>query len=462
MANWMPTLAANGKPRYIEIADVIAQDIRRGALSSGDRLPPQRKLAEQLGLDFTTISRAYAEAARRGLVESHVGRGTFVRRAASAPAPAAPGPAAEQRRAVEQDLSMNLPPEPDDPALMAEMAAGLAALGPDLVALLRYQATTGSPHDREVARGWLARRGIAAGLDQLAITPGAHATMLAILSNIACPGDRILCEAVTYPGIRSLCARLGLVLIGVAEDAEGVLPEALDEAIRQHAPKALYLNPTLHNPTTRSLPAERRRQIAEVLARRRLALIEDDAYGFLRQPAVPGFAELLPGLVWHVAGLSKCIGAGLRLAFTVAPDSRSASLLAQTLRTTSIMASPLSMALVTRWIEAGTADRICAFVRAESAARQAIAAEVLQGFHFDSDPQAFSVWLHLPSGLARADVMGRMSGRGIGLMPADAFTVLGSPTESLRVCLGGPIRRDRLRDELMALTNALTRESWLG
>jgi DNA-binding transcriptional MocR family regulator len=457
MRNWVPELGLSGKPRYLEIADAIERDTNSGLLSAGDRLPPQRRLAEVLGLDFTTISRAYTEAQSRGLVDSHVGRGTFVRAR-----PATAAPTVNPLRAREQDLSMNLPPEPDDPALLAAMRAGLESVGANLVPLLRYQSAVGSEMDRAAALSWLSMRGMVPNLDRIAVTPGAHATMAAVLNILASPGDTILCEAITYPGLRSIAAWAGLRLVGLPVDGSGIVPEALSDAILKHEPKALYLNPTLHNPTTLTIPAERRMEIADLLQRHGLPLIEDDAYGFIQPNAPPPFATLAPALTWHIGGLAKCVGAGLRLAFTIAPDSRSQFQLSQALRVTNVMASPLSMALVTRWIEDGTADRICRFIRAESAARQEIAATLLQDFHFDAAPHAFNVWLKLPAGVSRAELMGRMNGQGIGLIPSDAFTVLGAADEHVRICLGGSISRSGLRNGLSFLASSLNGDVWLG
>ncbi len=457
MLSWAPEIGTSGKPRYIEIADAIEDDVKIGRLAPGHRLPPQRVLADRLGLDFTTISRAYSEARARGLVESHVGRGTFIRAGA-----AAPSAEADPRRARARDLQMNMPPEPDDPDLLATMRAGLGAVAADLVPLLRYQSPTGGEQDRAAALSWLSLRGMVPNLDRIAITPGAHATMTAILLTLAEPGDRVLCEAITYPGLRSIARQLRLELVGLAEDADGILPDALEAAIVEHAPKALYLNPTLRNPTTHTLPVARRMEIAAVLLRHGTPLIEDDAYGFIPPNPPAPIATLAPALTWHIGGLAKCIGAGLRLAFTIAPDSRAAYLLSQSLRTTAVMASPLATALMTRWIEDGTADRIRRFIRAETAARQAIAAEVLGGFAYESTPHAFNLWLRLPEGAGRADLMGRMAGRDIGLMPSDAFTVRGTPGEHVRVCLGGAISREDLREGLLFMANTLSGQSWLG
>ncbi len=456
MRHWTPGPDRSGKPRYIELADAIARDLANGTLRPGDRLPPQRRLAERIGIDFTTVSRGYAEAQARGLVVSHVGRGTFI--AATAPVPEAP----DLRRQGDRDLTMNLPPEPTDPALLARMQDGLQTVAANLVALLRYQSTTGGQVDKEAASSWLSMRGLIPRLDRVAITPGAHPTILAILMLLTKPGDVILSEAVTYAGVRAIAGRMGVRIEGLEGDDEGILPDALDEAIGLHGAKALYLNPTLNNPTTRTMSLARRQKVAEVLNAHRLPLIEDDAYGFIPAHSPAPLATMAPALTWHIGGLAKCIGAGLRLAYTVAPDARAAFQLAQCLKATSVMPSPLSMALATRWIQDGTADSIRRFVRVETAARQEIAATALQGLDFDSDPVAFNVWLRLPEGRSRADIVGRMANTGIGVMPSDIFTMSGTPQEALRICLGGEISRERLGEGLTLLAHVLDQDGWHG
>jgi DNA-binding transcriptional MocR family regulator len=455
MIDWTPADIESGKPRYIAIAEALAADIRAGRLKPGDRLPPQRRLAERLKIDFTTVSRGYAEAQARGHVESHVGRGTFVR---STSVSAAPDPA----RAREEDLAMNMPPEPVDPELRRRMQEGLGYVSNNLIDLLRYQSSTGSERDRVAASSWLSMRGMVPSLDRIAVTPGAHATMTAILSVIARPGDVILCEDITYPGIRNIAGRLQLRLIGIAGDEKGILPEALDEAVRLHAPKALYLNPTLQNPTTLTIPEDRRLAIAERLRHHDLNLIEDDAYGFIPARAPAPIALSAPDLTWHIGGLAKCIGAGLRLAYTIAPTPRCAHHLSQAIRALSVMPSPLSMALTTQWIEDGTADGIRRFIRSETSARQAIADDVLAGHSYQSAENAFNIWLSLPKGVTRADIVARMARRPIGLMPSDAFTVQGDHGEYQRVNLGGPSSRDALRENLNRLAAALLPNTFMG
>jgi DNA-binding transcriptional MocR family regulator len=449
MDDWTPDLSRSDKPRYLAIAELIAEDIRTGRLAPGDRLPPQRKLAERLGIDFTTVARGYVEAQKRGLIESRVGHGTYVL------PPSRPDRNTRTPRLLPVDLTMNLPPEPDDPALIARMQEGLAEIGSDLVALLRYQGVGGSPADKDAASTWLGRRALVPSQERLFITPGAHPALIGIFSILAKPGQVILSEALTYPGARSIAAQLGLKLVGLPMDDDGIDPDALAHACRTLEPKALYLNPILQNPTTLTIPEPRRAAIVAVARRHRLPIVEDDAYGFIPAHAPPPLAAMAPDLTWHVAGLAKCIGAGLRTAYVVAPDARSGWPFAAAIRTANVMASPLTSALATRWIEDGTADTLLRHIRAETMARQEIAAAILPAGSFRADPLSFHLWVDLPKPWTRSAFIGHMRPTGLGVVASDAFTAGVEPMEAVRVCLGGPVTRSDMRSALDYMAHAL-------
>lgn len=456
MTTWHPDLSRSNSPLYMAIADAIALDLRSGRLSDGDKLPTHRDLAKRLAVDVTTVARGYIEAQKRGLVQSHVGRGTFVTGRPDAPRGIPLEAVPDARRASALDLSMNMPPEPDDPDLVARMREGLAALSADLVPLLRYQGFGGAGVDKDAAALWLGRRGLTPPQERIFITPGAHPALLAIFGTLAKPGDTVLSENITYPGMRSIAAQLRLRLTGLAMDAHGILPEAFAEACERAAPKALYLNPTLHNPLTLTMPAARRAEIAAVAQRYRVPIVEDDAYGFLPVDGPLPLAALAPDLTWHIGGLSKCIGAGLRLAYVAAPDdSRALWSFAGAMRAGNVMASPLTMALATRWIEDGTADAILAFLRMEAAARQALAAALLPAGSHRADPLSFNIWLPLPHGWTRSTFSAYMRASGLGVVASDAFSVEGTPPEAVRVCLGGPIPRPLLQTALDFMAHAL-------
>ena len=450
MGDWTPQLSKLGKPRYLAIADAIAEDISNGTLSPSDRLPPQRTLARRLHVDFTTVARGYVEAQKRGLIESRVGQGTFVRSSAKR----RHGPIARHPEIV--DLSMNLPPEPDDPELLDRMQDGLEALGRDLVYLMRYQGFGGVQADKDAASKWLERRDLAPPQDRLFIAPGAHAALLGIFGIVAKAGDVVLSESLTYPGVRSIAAQLGLKLFGLMMDDDGVEPAAFVDACKRFSPKALYLNPTLLNPTTHTVSASRRIEIAKIARRFSVQIVEDDPYGFLPVDGPAAFAALAPDLTWHVAGLAKCLGAGLRIAYVIVPDARSGWLFASSVRTATVMASPVTIALATRWINDGTADALLAAVRRESTERQHLVAAIMKRATYRSDPVGFHFWLSLPESWTRSAFVGHTRSTGIGVVASDAFATVGTPPEAVRVCLGGPADRASVRGALEFMAHALT------
>jgi DNA-binding transcriptional MocR family regulator len=235
----------------------------------------------------------------------------------------------------------------------------------------------------------------------------------------------------------------------------------LEKAIKDHKPRALYLNPTLHNPTTITIPTDRRLAISQIINKHGLPLIEDDAYGFIPAKAPAPLAVSSPDLTWHIGGLAKCIGAGLRLAYTVTPSAKHTLALGQSLRAITVMPSPISMALATCWIEDGTADHIRRFIRSETGIRQKMAAKALDGLDFKAAENAFNIWLRLPEGSGRADVIASMAGRHIGIIPSDTFTVNGKADEYVRLCLGGTINRDRLQSSLHYMAHLLMPGSFL-
>ncbi|MEE7441591.1 MULTISPECIES: PLP-dependent aminotransferase family protein [Methylobacterium] len=449
---WTPDLRRWGKPHYLAIADALADDIRTGHLLPGTRLPTQRALAATLDLNFTTVSRGYVEAHRRGLIEGRVGRGTFVVDPADAARTAGP---ALPRRPGPVDFTMNLPPEPDLPGLRARMRSSFAELSGDLADLLRYQGFGGTEADKEAALRWLAGRGIAAARERLLICPGAHSALSSILGQVAQAGDTICAERITYPGIRTLAAHRGLRLVGLPMDRHGLDPDAFAAACTRGAPKALYLNPLLQNPTTATLSRARREAVIATARRYAVTIIEDDAYARICPAPPPSFAELAPEITYYVAGVAKCLGAGLRLAFLIAPNARAALPLGDALRAATVMASPISTALTTRWITDGTADAIVDFVRAESAARQSLAAALLPAESYVADPHAFHVWITLPAGWTRSAFASQGRAAGLGVVGSDPFCVAGTPPEAVRLCLGGPSTRQQIAHGLERLAHAL-------
>ncbi|TAK78839.1 MAG: PLP-dependent aminotransferase family protein [Aquabacterium sp.] len=424
------------KPAYLLIADLIAEDIRSGRLAARDRLPPLRSLCEDLKLNYTTVARAYAEAQKRGLIDSAAGRGSFVR-------PVSP---AQPLRIASAgaEMTMNMPPEPQDPALLGRLRDGYAALfqhageTDDAYALLRYQEFGGSSADRQAALDWLQPHLEVSALERVLVGPGIQSTLTTLMGLLARPGETICVESLTYPGVKAIAAHLGIRLQPLALDDEGPDADAFEHHCRTQQIKALYCNPTLLNPTTGTISAARRELLADICLRYSVPIIEDDAYGLLPSDAPPPLASYAPDLTYYVTGLSKHLGAGLRVAYVIAPDARKTQRLAATLRATSVMASPITTALATRWVQDGTALAMLQATRRESAARQELAAQRLSRASWKAHSEGFHVWLELPEPWSGVEFASHLRAMGVGVVASPAFCTDGAPPEAVRICLGGP------------------------
>ena len=274
MTTWTPNLDPQ-LPRYLAIAQAIAADLESGRLSPGDKLPTHRELAWQLGVTVGTVTRAYQEAERRGLVSGEVGRGGFLR-----------DPLAGRRAAVTAgergplDLQGAVPPRvcnlaDFDQALMRLMA------DPQRLDHLDYPPVAGLPEHRDMARSWLRRAGVDVATSQVALTAGAQHGLLAILGTVARAGETLLVEPLTYPTVQPIARQLGLRLEPLRADDEGILPDSLDHAVRNGPGRILYLVPTLHNPTSIVLSDARRRAIAAIAQAQNLTIVEDDIFRLL-------------------------------------------------------------------------------------------------------------------------------------------------------------------------------------
>ncbi len=447
-AHWARRLGADDRPAYLLIAELIAEDVRTGRLGARDRLPTLRDLVDELGLNYTTVARAYAEARKRGLIDSRPGMGTFVRGHV---------PALPLRGGSGAEMTMNMPPEPQEPALIARMQAGAADVmaRTDPYALLRYQDFGGSPEDREAAAAWLRARLPGCDMARVLVCPGIHSVLAALISQLARPGEMICVESLTYPGIKAIATQLGVQLHALTLDDEGPSAAEFELACKTLKPKALYINPTLLNPTTTTTSRGRREALADIALRFNVPIIEDDAYAMLPLEVPPPLALMAPELTYYISGFSKCLGAGLRTAFVCAPTERAAQRLAGALRATTVMASPYTNALATRWLVDGTAQAMLTAIRAESVARQAMAVRWLERYGVVAQPEGFHLWLPLTSSWSVVEFASFLRTQGVGVVASAAFSTDGDPPDAVRVCLGGPLTRQGCDDALRLIADTL-------
>lgn len=451
---WQPQFNGTGDPIYVQIVESLQRDRENGRLSAGERLPTQRDLAKTLGIGIGTVTRAFAEAERRGLINSHVGRGAFVSGAHEIEdsSDAWSGPI---------DLSLNTPPtQTARQRISLEMAA--LVNDPELLSLLGMVPTAGLDRHRKVLAGWVRDRHGIAGThwEQLLVTTGAqHALSLALRSTRS-GSEPVLVEETTFFGFRAAAEQLGIPLVPIAMDRDGAFPAALADAARRSGAKVVYLQPTLHNPTTRIMPTARRAAIADVLRDRNLTLIEGDVYGALARYDAGGrmpdpIANLVPERTWFVSGLSKSIAPGLRVGMLLAPDAAGIERAAAHFRADSYSAGAIGPAIGVRMIENGSAIRLLDDIVRHASARTTLACDLLSPWI--EKPRTLAtlhVWLPRPE-LEAERLYSHAMREGILLTPPAALsTADGSPT-GIRLCLNGPRSMTALEHALGVITQAL-------
>ena len=440
---WLPRLALRRGPRFLQIADALQAAVADGSLRPGDRLPPQRQLAAQLGVDLTTITRAYDEARRRHLLEGRGARGTYVA-----------APKVELTSVL--DLSMNTPPPPDGVDFDDLLKQGLSQvlISADSELLMTYHLGGGSDSDRQAGAKWLAPMFGPLNSQQVLVCPGAQAAIAALILALTAPGDVILAEPSSYPGLRSAAIQFGRRIIAVEADKNGMLPEMLEQACRAHQPGLVYLNPTLQNPTATTMALRRRRELASVAQRCNTRIVEDDPYWLLADAPPPPIAVFAPERVYYISTLSKCLTPGLRVAFVLIRDPHERERFLVALRSFALMVAPLTAALATQWIFDGSADSLLAGVRKEARVRHRMARDVLAG-RYSGAGDGLHVWLELPGYWNSSQLARAADSAGIAVTPAEAFATGSGSVNSIRISLGSIKDRARLQAGLRRLSHLL-------
>jgi DNA-binding transcriptional MocR family regulator len=445
LPTWLPRLAAHGGPRFLQIADALQAAVAEGVLKPGDRLPPQRHLAAQLDVDLTTVTRAYDEARRRNLLEGRGARGTYVA-----------APKVELTSVL--DLSMNTPPPPDGVDFDDMLKQGLSQvlMRADNQLLMTYHLAGGGDSDRQAGAKWLEPMFGHLDSRQVVVCPGAQAAIAALILALTEPGDVILAEPVSYPGLRAAAIQFGRHIVAVAADQHGMAPEMLEQACRQHKPALIYLNPTLQNPTAITMPQRRRKELASIAQRANVRIVEDDPYWLLADAPPPPVATLAPERVYYISTLSKCLTPGLRVAFVLVRDPHERERFLAALRSFALMAAPLSAALATQWILDGSAGGLMEGVRNEARLRHRMARDILAG-RYSGAGDGLHVWLELPAYWHSSLLARAADSEGVAVTPAEAFATAGGSVNAIRISLGNIKDRARLQAGLQRLSHLLAR-----
>ncbi|MCE8015550.1 PLP-dependent aminotransferase family protein [Halomonas sp. MCCC 1A17488] len=453
MTMWVPQLAETGV-RYRAIAESIAVAVQAGELLPGQKLPPQRRLADRLGVTVGTVTRAYAEAERQGWVVARVGSGTFVRGNE-----AASGQDFLASRPVEDgtiDLSLSLPPpHPMRVASLGRVLQEIAEQPAILQRAVEYQPDRGVPAHREQLAAWMTRLGMPAEPEPLVVTQGGQHGIHLALQTLTRPGERIAADVLTYPGLITAASQAHLKLVGVPMDAEGMDMDALARLCAQQPPRLVYVTPDQNNPTGTPM-SEARRERLVALARRHDFWVVEDGVQYLPEAerGTPVY-RLAPERTLFLFSTAKVLAGGLRIGTLLAPPALRERL-GTALRAQSWMVPPLMVEAVCRWVASEESDALLDWLIEELGERQRMARERLAGYAVSGRPHGNNLWLPLPEGLRSAVFVEALAQRRVLVSSAEPFCVGSEPApQALRLCLSAAPSREALAQALDTLAGLL-------
>ncbi|HEY9163130.1 MAG TPA: PLP-dependent aminotransferase family protein [Magnetovibrio sp.] len=433
MSKWIPSSDTFQRPVYLSLAKSIENDIRSGALSFGDQLPTHRDLAHTLGISVQTVSRAYVELARRNLISSEVGRGSYVRATASE---VQPPYIPDDGAGGVIDLSILKPVI--SVRHEEEMRKVLADLSTDLSSQMVNSFRPNIAHEghRESSVEWLKLCGLDVMPSSVLVTDGATPALTTALITAAREGTTLLVEDITHHTILPLARYLGIKVVPLAMDAMGALPASMDAACASHKVCAVYLGPNGENPWGYVMSLERRRQIVEVARRHDVYIIENGVFGPLPKGQIPPLASLAPERTFYATSFTKCVMPGLRTGYLVAPDQLMPSVLNRHL-ILNWMANPMTAEIASRWIASGLAKKLVDWQRSALAERHKLVVSCLPKKSYRGGKNGLHIWVDIPQGWSEAEFVSHARLRGVAVAPSEPFTATDHrPGASVRISVG--------------------------
>jgi DNA-binding transcriptional MocR family regulator len=449
--SWHPILNKEEKPLFLTLVRALAEDIGTGKLPNGFRLPPQRELADQLKVALGTVTRAYDEAEKRGLVFGDGRRGTFV---GEAPRPKHRFASLARTTSAGIDLSRNHPVPDFDPNLGETLRQIAKSSG--VQEHLFYPPPAGLMAHRYAGARWIGEIGLNVNPENIFICGGAQHGLLAIFAAAARRQDIVAVEEYSYPGMKAVAEMLGLELMGIAMDEEGIIPEALESVCRQKDVRMLYCNPSFQNPTNAMMSSERRYKIADIAEKYDIMVVEDEILSPFLEKRVEFLTGIIPERSYYLLSPSKAVTSGLRTGYIVAPP-KVRQKLADAMQGISLGVPSLTAEVFRCWLEDGTVRKIIRRRKEELTARQKITLEILGNFRVKTRGASHHAWLELPEEWSGQKFAEETLSRGVAVAPAEIFAVEGkAATNAVRISVGSAPNREVLRTGLEIIADILS------
>lgn len=419
--------------KYKRLAQGIEESIRNGTIRQGTKLPPHRILADKLGVTAGTVSRAYGELERMGLVEARIGDGTFVRDRSRDRIREKGFRNFVDSPDICNDMSRNMHIPGNEAKLLSHSLLQLSESPSLLQELMLYTPDAGLPRHRDAGATWLSHGEFQAQHQQILCVNGSQHGLLVVLMAMLRAGDTLVTEHLSYPGLVSAAQLLGIKVLGLDMDEEGLLPESLEEICTTNRVVALYCTPTIQNPTTAVMSVTRREEVARVCREHNLIVIEDETHAVLMAQRPAPICHLLPERGILIGGMSKAVAAGLRVGYVHAPLPMLGRM-AAAVRNSCWMATPLALEIASQWVEDGTAQALLEHQTTEIGRRQSLVTDLLQGLSYRSHPCCPHFWIEVPAPWRATEIERGLRRQQHLVTTAEAFSVgRGTLPQAIRV-----------------------------
>ncbi len=460
---------ASDLPLYRQLADSIRLSIERGLAQPGEKLPATRKLAGQLGLNRATVAAAYSLLEQSGLLQGHVGRGSFIAHPETTPSAAQLAwegilPPLEPEGSPSQDIAISFasarPAEESFPLAEFRRLSKEVIDSPEAVDILQLGSAYGYPPLRRYLLERAGEAGIARASDDLLITNGCQQALDLLARLFAASGEKVLMEDPVYHGLPRVFHRAGASIIPVPIDDRGLDIDVLEILIRQHRPRLLVITPNFQNPTGVTLPLDQRRRVVELAQRFACILVENDVYGELRYEGrdLPSLKQLdESGNTILLRSYSKVSFPGLRVGWVLAPRPVVTHLV-EAKQISDLHSDHLSQAVLLRFAESGELalhlqrTRLAGMERLH-AVRHACARYLPPGAKFSKPEGGMNLWVELPPPLTAQALLTRVEELGVAFLPGSYFSAGPAHPRGLRISFGG-LRPDQITHGIRLLGEA--------
>ncbi len=446
---WFPELKEGNEPIYKAVANALEEDIKKGILKPGFKLPPQRVLADFLGINHSTITRAFKICELKGLIRGTVGRGTFVASDA-----AIPDNLLSSRDGVKIiDMGMVLPLYEVN-NLIAEVLKEIYS-NIDYGSILRYAPPEGLIKHRYIASKWLSNFSIECEPEHVLIASGTQNALAVILAMLFEKGDKVIVDEYTYTGFKTLAKIFGIALVPVKINESGLDVSELKAVCRKEKVKGIYLIPDCHNPTSVSLTEQSRIEIAEIIEKHNLLLIEDSPYLFTVQSSNKPISSYVPENSIFIAATSKAISPSFRISYVKSPNKFS-DRLSNGINNLTWMASPLNAEIISQIIQSTKYNDIISVKINKIKERNHMVDKILCNFNLVKNDTSFFRYLKLPYNLTGKEVEYNCLEKGVQVFCAERFSVNPNLNKgAVRLSVSGPETMEDLKKGLYIIRDIL-------